>query len=166
MFIYFPLVILLVVICWYGGRLGIKAALGTIAVLWFVPAIYLFQILHLQYPPLRKALAYKEFDRELEGKKLQRLHSEWQYIDTDWFICLSRDHTAALCARWINFEKTAYFRQRTEILSSGGGVTHNFHAPLLCFVGRDGSEIIARLDCSPDVVKWVKSHGGKIHDIT
>lgn len=163
-FAYFPLVILLAAVCWYGGRMDIRSALGTVAVLWFVPIIYLFQILRLKYPPLRRALACKEFDRELAGREFLFLQNAWQYADADWFIRVGRDHTAALCARWIDFEKPARFLARTEDIRANKGVYH-INAPLLRFTGRDGSKIDSRLDCSPDIAKWVKLHGGKIKGI-
>ena len=164
-FVYLPLVLLIAAACWLGGRMNLPAALGTVAVLWISPLVYIVQILRLQYPPLRRVLADREFDRELAGKTFLFLHGVWQYADADWFIRVSNDYSAALCARQIDFEKPARFRMRSEWMTACFGrstTTHSLYCPLLCFTGRDGSKITARLDCTPDVVKWVEGHGGKI----
>lgn len=164
-FVYLPMVVIVAAACWLGGRMNLTAALGTVAVLWISPLVYIFQILRLQYPPLRRALADREFDRELKGKTLLFLHGAWQYADADWFIRVNNDYSAALCARWIDFEKPVRFRMRDEWIRAAfgrGTSSQRLYCPLLCFTGRDGSEITARLDCTPDVVKWVERHGGKI----
>ena len=164
-FVYLPLVVAIAAACWLGGRMNLTAALGTITVLWISPLVYILQILRLQYPPLRRALADGEFDRELAGKTFLFLHGAWQYADADWFIRVSNDYSAALCARWIDFEKPVRFRMRSEWMTAcfgRGTSSQSLYCPLLRFIGRDGSEITARLDCTPDVVKWVTSHGGRI----
>lgn len=160
-FVYFPLVIAIAIACWLGGRMDLPAALGTIAVLWICPVLYIIQVLALQYPPLRRTLADPEFDREMEGKELLFLRGAWQYADADWFIRVSNDYSAALCARWIDFERPVLFRLRHEYMPGLKG-GHSLYCPQLIFAGRDGSIIFAKLDRTPDVVKWVESHRGRI----
>ena len=164
-FIFIPLVTIAAAACWISGRMRAGAALGATALLLIGPLIFIFQLLRLQYPPLRRALADEAFDRELHGKEFLFLQSAWQYADKDWFIRVGTEYSAALCARWINFEKPARLSVRVNFIGGAGRPgpgSHRLVSPLLRFTGRDGSEIVARLDASPDIVKWVKNHGGRI----
>ena len=160
-FAYTPFAFLIAGACWFSGQMSIGTALVTVAVLLFVPLIYVFQVLRVEYPPLRRTLAEADFDRELAGKEFRFLKNAWQYIDEDWFIRVGDNYAAALCARWIDFEKPARFRMREHVISSGRGANY-IYAPLLRFTARDGSEIVARLNCSPDMIQWVEDHGGRI----
>ena len=165
-FAFAALVILLAIACWISGRLGIWSALGMIVLLLFIPALYIYQILRLQYLPLRRALADKDFNREMADKTFLFLHDAWQYVDENWFVRVGSGYSAALCARWIDFEKPARLSSRMIFFIGGAGRTgpgeRHLVSPLLRFTGCDGSEIVARLDASPDIVKWVKKHGGRI----
>ena len=164
-FIFIPLVIAAAMACWISGRMRADAALGAAALLLISPLIFIFQLLNLQYPPLRRALAEEAFDSELRGKKFLFLQDAWQYADKDWFIRVGTEYSAALCARWINFEKPARLSSRIVFVGGAGRPgpsTRQLVSPQLRFTCRDGSEIVARLDASPDIVKWVKNHGGRI----
>lgn len=163
-FIYIPLVIAVTAACRFTGRIRTGAALGTAALLLIVPLIYIYQLLRLQHLPLRRALADKTFDAELAGKEMLFLKGAWQYADANWFIRVGVGCSAALCARQINFAVPARLSWLHYVGGGGprSGAPRTFDSPLLCFTGFDGSEIAARLETTPDVVKWVKRHGGRI----
>lgn len=164
-FVYFPLVAAAAGACWLSGRMSGPAALATLAILLCIPSIQIHELLRLQRRPLLRALREQDFDEMLRGKEFLFLKGAWQYVDEDWFLRVGNGYSAALRARWIDFSKPALLQMHPEAIVGGGprfASIHRFTSPHMHFTGRDGSEIVARLDRSPDIVKWVKRHGGRI----
>ena len=149
----------------YGiGRLNIPAALGTFAVLMIYPLWYLYATLYFQRRPLLAALRYDRLETELSGAELRAMTGGWQYVDQNWFICVSSGTSAALRAEWIDFAHPVHIRTKYSGISGTsryGSVGADYRDTEYILHGRDGAILRARIHVHDDIQKWIRERGGK-----
>lgn len=153
---FLPIALLLAVFG-IGGRMNAAVTVISMLAVGSFLLIFCLPQLRTQYKSLALLRRIPDFDLLLKDKQLRWQNGAWGYVDGQWFIRVSRIHSAVLRASELDFSVPV--RGFSDAYNVSNGMP--LHLRRLVFTLLDGKTIFACSEADQNIINWLKQHGGR-----